>query len=66
MRGTRDHRQLDGRRRQQRGDRGASAACPEIGARARDDAITRPEVDMRFAKRGDGRACVRRSGEPYE
>jgi len=66
MRGTRDHRRLDGRRRQQRGDRGATAAYPEIGARERDDTITRPEVDMRFAKRGDERACVRRSGEPYE
>ena len=66
MRGTRDHRQLDGRRRQQRGDRGATAAYPEIGPHARDDAMTRPEVDMRSAKRGDERAGVRRSGEPYE
>ena len=66
MRGTRDHRRLDGRRRQQRGDRGATAAYPGTGADARDDAITCREVDLRSAKRGDGRACVRRSGEPYE
>ena len=45
------------------------AACqwstPEIGAPASEDA-SQPEVDLRSAKRGGRRACVRKSGEPYE
>jgi hypothetical protein len=58
----RDHRQLDG---QQHGDHGVPVVSPEIGAPASEGASL-PEVDLRPVKRGGRRACVRKSGEPYE